>query len=900
MSFAMSRVSPILLCLFVPFLGCGDDADGAGGGGDTTTTSTGVTTGTSTASAGGDGGGGGVVPPTCGDGAVAGEETCDDGNTAPGDGCDEACAVEDGWTCGGSPSVCARLCGDGVLDAGETCDDENDQAGDGCSKTCAVEPGWSCDGAPSVCAEICGDGIVTSGEGCDDDGTTPGDGCDATCSVETGYACEDEPSVCSVFCGDGIILPGEACDDANSFAGDGCYFTCEIEPGFVCSGEPSVCTSVLGDTCAYPAILTTGANTVYWGGTGREYITAAPACSTSAPDGPDVVMQYTAGFTGEVAFTVDKPAGQRWHLIVDDGACGAIDSELVCASSFTSTSLTGTFNVTAGQTYYFYLVDTASGALPLSSALSVTITGTSQACGDGVLVGTEACDDGNGVSGDGCSNTCQPEAGYSCAGQPSICVPAAGEDCSTPIALSAGPNMVAWTATLQNHFTSPPSCSAQSLAGPDVVMHYTATVTGELTFSITKPSSQRWHLLVNDDTCGTTTPALACASDFSNTALTTTVPVNAGATYWFYLVDTTSGALPLSNPLSVSVTETAGVCGDGVLFGNETCDDGNTISGDGCSSACVTEPGYLCQGQPSVCFVPPCAPGTGGMIGDTVNTLDTDLPSALVESYIAVDDAPDGWIYVGGLSALHRVPKAGGPNQNVTTLAGLTTTNLGYAMVVDGLDIFTVDAKATDTTGHLWRISDDGGASWAPTDYAILPAVPNRTLQSAVAYDGQLYALTNQTVTTTPTQLFAAPLGGSAPVAATVALTFLDEARCSGFALDDNYLFAACGAGDRLVRVDRTTGAVTLLSTAFNLDLNANTVVAHDVDANGTADYLYVKGPEKRVGFVCDPGGATPYAGQLTTYGTTTSANTFGMAFDPTTATLYAFDDATEEIVLIH
>lgn len=37
-------------------------------------------------------------------------------------------------------------------------------------------------------------------------------------------------------------------------------------------------------------------------------------------------------------------------------------------------------------------------------------------------------------------------------------------------------------------------------------------------------------------------------------------------------------------------------CGDYALGGNETCDDGNVIDGDGCSSACTLEPGYMCRG----------------------------------------------------------------------------------------------------------------------------------------------------------------------------------------------------------------------------------------------------------------------------------------------------------------
>lgn len=43
------------------------------------------------------------------------------------------------------------------------------------------------------------------------------------------------------------------------------------------------------------------------------------------------------------------------------------------------------------------------------------------------------------------------------------------------------------------------------------------------------------------------------------------------------------------------------LCGDGFLVGNEICDDGNTISNDGCSSACQTETGFDCVLGISIC-----------------------------------------------------------------------------------------------------------------------------------------------------------------------------------------------------------------------------------------------------------------------------------------------------------
>jgi cysteine-rich repeat protein len=43
-------------------------------------------------------------------------------------------------------------------------------------------------------------------------------------------------------------------------------------------------------------------------------------------------------------------------------------------------------------------------------------------------------------------------------------------------------------------------------------------------------------------------------------------------------------------------------CGDGIVEAGETCDDGNTIAGDGCSAVCVTEVGFTCTGMPSKCI----------------------------------------------------------------------------------------------------------------------------------------------------------------------------------------------------------------------------------------------------------------------------------------------------------
>ena len=46
---------------------------------------------------------------------------------------------------------------------------------------------------------------------------------------------------------------------------------------------------------------------------------------------------------------------------------------------------------------------------------------------------------------------------------------------------------------------------------------------------------------------------------------------------------------------------TSSVCGNGIIEAGEQCDDGDTVSGDGCSATCQVEPGWTCVGEPSVC-----------------------------------------------------------------------------------------------------------------------------------------------------------------------------------------------------------------------------------------------------------------------------------------------------------
>ena len=77
----------------------------------------------------------------CGDGKVEGSEGCDDGNTLPNDGCSPTCHAEP--NCSSATGTCTSKCGDGLV-VNEGCDDGNTNNGDGCSSTCKVESGYQC------------------------------------------------------------------------------------------------------------------------------------------------------------------------------------------------------------------------------------------------------------------------------------------------------------------------------------------------------------------------------------------------------------------------------------------------------------------------------------------------------------------------------------------------------------------------------------------------------------------------------------------------------------------------------------------------------------------------------------------------------------------------------------
>lgn len=112
-------------------------------------------------------------------------------------------------------------------------------------------------------------------------------------------------------------------------------------------------------------------------------------------------------------------------------------------------------------------------------------------------------------------------------------------------------------------------------------------------------------------------------------------------------------------------------CGNKKLDQNQSCDDGNTVNGDGCSSSCIIEQDYYCVDIPSICLKTVCGNGriTGGEQCDDNNTINGDGCSSLclVEA---------NYTCAGCLSSCFKIAVG-----NITILNAKSNTNNVYLIL---------------------------------------------------------------------------------------------------------------------------------------------------------------------------------------------------------------------------
>jgi len=583
----------------------------------------------------------------CGNGVQTPGEECDDGNTEAGDGCSDVCAMECGYVCdaSSSPQLCATVCGDGMLAGAEACDDDNSGSGDGCNNICAVESGWECTTSSGCgltsCAAICGDGKRVASETCDDGNIEPDDGCSGECTTEwqCGYSCSGgslttRDTCKAVYCGDGLLAGDEACDDANAASGDGCSSTCQPETGWHCSNTVcgrSSCAEVCGNSLKTASEACDDGNTEGGDGcSGQCIIECGYVCDASAPhmcrtvcgDGDRALVELcddgnTMGGDGCDHLCVVEPG---WQCPITSScgpnanACAAIcgDGKKIVSSegcddgnTASGDGCSDTCGIECG-----YVCDASAPQLCEATR-----------CGDGLLAGDEWCDDGNTASGDGCSSGCLYEIGWFC--HDTVCGPsdctevcgdyhatqseacddgntASGDGCSDTCALECGYFCDASAPQLCESV-----CGDGMLAGNEACDDNNTIAADGCSGTCAVESG--WECTTTTSTgCGQSSCAVICGDGKKLTS----EGCDDGNTWFgdgcsgYCTVETDCGYSCSGGSLITPDVCEATRCGDGLQAGDEACDDGNTVSGDGCSSGCETEIEWSCRHRfcaPTVC-----------------------------------------------------------------------------------------------------------------------------------------------------------------------------------------------------------------------------------------------------------------------------------------------------------
>jgi cysteine-rich repeat protein len=282
-------------------------------------------------------------------------------------------------------------------------------------------------------------------------------------------------------------------------------------------------------------------------------------------------------------------------------------------------------------------------------AANVASTGTTagDSCGNGKVTGTETCDDGNTVAGDGCSAVCSTEVGFTCTGTPSVCTTICGDGVTVGKEGCDDGNQKPYdgcdgTCQIEPGWTcagAPSVCTGTCGDGK----------------------------LIGKEACddGNTMAGDGCSPT----------------------CEIEPGFMCTGTPSACTTT-----CGDGIVAGTEGCDDHNTTPNDGCDGSCKVELGYMCTGSPSVCKT---VCGDGILAGteqcDDGNTNDADA---------CTNSCTKGQLIVGG-----NFPA--GVTQALTTLGEtyLVATGSQWGTPNDvGVIIVSNDGGAApypDYTAHL-------------------------------------------------------------------------------------------------------------------------------------------------------------------------------------------------------
>lgn len=303
--------------------------------------------------------------------------------------------------------------------------------------TNCLTPGKSCDGVHLVeCAPNADACLVKTTTDCTH-GQTVAETCDASSGTPSCSRCSDAAGCVGKLEGD-TSCDGNVFQRCSDIDGDTCLNAVRNDcgPNFTCDPDPAKgCVYSGGDTCSsevaatlhepmsYGPFDTTGAGNEYSGYTCPGLFFGLQATS------PDLLFAVDVEPRSVVTVSVSAPTGfvnngQTLLLLTrcgDDSANASNAAEASCGVvSNTSVSYTNESD-SATRVYVVIDADRANNADNVGT-FGLALDSWPLTCGDGKRDGSEACDDGNISTGDGCTPTCTGEMGFSCtSSNPSIC-----------------------------------------------------------------------------------------------------------------------------------------------------------------------------------------------------------------------------------------------------------------------------------------------------------------------------------------------------------------------------------------------------------------------------------------------------------------------------------------------
>jgi len=575
---------------------------------------------------------------SCGDGKVTAGEDCDDGNNVSNDGCSASCKLETSGPSDVCPGVPITLTGTGAATRKGTINGTTSTSYGQLSGSCGGGTGK--DSVYVVTPNVTGlltakvtsafDSVLYARRTCTDAKT------EASCNdapgakggeqikipvtngqpvylVVDGYSGSSgsfslDVEIETAFCGNGVAEAPEVCDDGNNVAGDGCAADCTFEAGGIIKDCPGQGVVLAGVGNAPRKISFAGSTATHTSST-----VTPTGCSGS---GYDAVYAVTPDVDGSMtARLVASYDNATLHIRTE---CDISATQLDCREATEPLeNVELTVPVKAGLPHYV-VVDSSSSTYKGTYALEVTVT--PGQCGNKVIDGSEECDDGNAVAGDGCAANCKLEA-----------VPAASDACpgaTLPLA-AVGDGTYAGvvtssTTSLASDFkpkTSQGGCSTSNTA-KDAVYVVTSPVNGLLEATVTGAFDTMIYARTACDADAAAYSDLACAGSVDGNGVEKLTAPIAANTPIYLIVD--SEVSTGSGVFELGVVVKPSVCGNGVIEGGEQCDDSNVAPGDGCSAACALEPATghdTCANADTITLTP----GPGGTYAASIASGTTNL-----------------------------------------------------------------------------------------------------------------------------------------------------------------------------------------------------------------------------------------------------------------------------------